>query len=246
MSAQAPHVEITGREEIPAAIDGAGLRRGRPVVVLVGGAAGMDEGDLETVAEVFRKVVVPIVESRDAVVVDGGTDSGVMRLIGRARAESGGRFALVGVAVARTVVVPGGGAPNPDAAELEPNHTLFLLVPGTDWGDEAQWIADVADVIAGGRPSVTLLVNGGKIAYEDVRASHGSNRSVVVLAGSGRTADAIVGARAGQAGEPDAVTAAESPLTLIADMGEAGAVAEAIETALDGRRADPGDPAPGL
>jgi hypothetical protein len=29
---------------------------------------------------------------------------------------------------------PGAGAPSPDAVRLEPNHTLFVLVPGTQWG----------------------------------------------------------------------------------------------------------------
>jgi hypothetical protein len=44
---------------------------------------------------------------------------------------------------------------------------------------------------------VTVLMNGGQIAYRDVAASLGSGRPVVVLAGTGGTADAIVQARAG-------------------------------------------------
>ena len=96
--ALAPHLRIVGTDEIPAALDRAGFRRGRVVVVLVGGAAGMSDRDLEAVAEVLVEEVVPLVERLDAVVIDGGTDSGVMRLIGRARSASGGRFPLVGVA----------------------------------------------------------------------------------------------------------------------------------------------------
>jgi hypothetical protein len=229
----APHIWIVGMDEIPAALDSAGLRRGRMVVVLVGGAAGMDEKDLETVAEVLWKEVVPIVEHRDAVVIDGGTDSGVMRLIGRARSASGGRFPLVGVAAEGTVVLPGARTASPDAVELEPNHTLFLIVPGTQWGDEARWIMDVARVVANSHPSVTLLVNGGQIAYADVAASLDSGRPVVVFAGSGRTADAIAEARAGHGGDHRAVEIAASSLTRVVDVGEAGAVAAAIESALD-------------
>jgi hypothetical protein len=229
----APHVRIVGADEIAVALDCAGLRRGREVVVLVGGAGGMDEDDLETVAEVLEKEVVPIVERRDAVVIDGGTDSGVMRSIGRARSESGGRFPLVGVAAEGTVVLPGAGTALPDAVELEPNHTLYLIVPGTRWGDEAQWITDVAGVVAGNRSSVTLLVNGGQIAYTDVAASLGRGRPVVVLAGTGRTADAIAGARAGRSADHRAAEIAASPLTTVVDLGEAGAVAAAIEAALE-------------
>jgi hypothetical protein len=53
-----------------------------------------------------------------------------------------------------------------------------------------------------------------------------------VLAGSGRTADAIAEARAGRGGDPRAVEIAASPLTMIADIREAGAVAAAIDAAL--------------
>jgi hypothetical protein len=231
--ALAPRIRIVGADEIPAALDRAGFRRGRVVVVLVGGAAGMSERDLDAVAEVLVDEVVPLVERLDAVVIDGGTDSGVMRLIGRARSALGGRFPLLGVAAEGTVVVPGAGTASPNAAQLEPNHTLFLIVPGTHWGDEARWITDVARVVASGRSSVTLLVNGGQIAYDDVAGSIDSGRPVVVLAGSGRTADAIAEAQAGNGGDHRAVEIAASPLTRVVAAGESGAVAAALEAALD-------------
>ena len=59
-------------------------------------------------AQVLRDEVVPVAQRRDAVVIDGGTDSGVMQLIGRARSALGARF------------------PSPDAVRLEPNHTLYF------------------------------------------------------------------------------------------------------------------------
>jgi hypothetical protein len=186
------------------------------------------------VAQVLRDEVVPVAERRDAVVIDGGTDSGVMQLIGRARSALHGRFPLIGVAAEGTVLLPGAGTPSSDAVELEPNHTLFLLVPGTQWGDEARWMMDVAGVVAGRRSSVTVLMNGGQIAYTDVAASLGSARPVVVLAGSGRTADAIARARAGDGGDNRAVEIAASPLTTVADVEEAGVAAAAIDAALDG------------
>jgi len=135
------HVEQVAA--IPAAPDGAGMARPMPVLVLVGGAKGVDEQALETLAAVLRDVVVPCVERHGAAAVDGGTDSGVMRMLGRARAGSG--FALVGVAAAGTVRVPGGGPVIDDAADLEPHHTHLVLVPGDTWGDESRWLADVAD-----------------------------------------------------------------------------------------------------
>ena len=93
---------------------------------------------------------------------------------------------------------------------------------------------EVAGVVAGRRSSVTVLMNGGQIAYTDVAASLGSGRPVVVLAGSGRTADAIARARAGNGGDNRAVEIAASPLTTVVDVGEAAIATAAIEAALAG------------
>ena len=223
-------IRVGDEAEVPAALDAAAVPRGVPVLVLVGGAKGMDDQALETLAAVLRDVVVPCVERHGAAAVDGGTDSGVMRMLGRARAGSG--FALVGVAAAGTVRVPGGGPVIDDAADLEPHHTHLVLVPGDAWGDESPWLAGVADAIAAGRPSLTVVVNGGEITYQDALASLGRRRPVVVLAGTGRAADAIAGARSGSADDPRAAEVAASPLTQVVAVGDAGALNTAIDTVL--------------
>jgi hypothetical protein len=64
-------------------------------------------------------------------------------------------------------------------------------------------------------------------------ASLDGGRPVVVLAGSGRAADAIARARAGDGDDRHAVRIAASPLTRVADLATAGAVAAAIEAALE-------------
>lgn len=192
-------VRITSKAEL----GGAGLPRGRPVLVLVGGAAGMPRADLDVVERVLRDLV-PLLDERGAVVVDGGTDTGVMRAVGRARAAAGGRFPLVGVAAEVAV----------DLAEFEPNHTHLLLVPGAAWGDESPWLADVADLVAGPRPSLTVLVNGGAISFQDAEHSLGHDRPLVVLRGSGRTADAIA-----EGADPRSTAIADSPLTTVLDPG---------------------------
>jgi hypothetical protein len=206
------------------------------VLVIVGGAKGMDEPALQTLAGVLRDVVVPCVQRNGAVVVDGGTDSGVMRMIGRARAAHDGGFPLVGVAVEATVRVPGGGPVIDDAADAEQHHTHLVLVPGTDWGDESPWLARVADAIAGDRPSLTLVVNGGEITYQDAAASLQSARPVVVLSGTGRTADAIADARAGRAADPRAAAIAASPLTRVVAVDDADALRRAVDALLGSAR----------
>jgi SLOG in TRPM, prokaryote len=71
-------------------------------------------------------------------------------------------------------------------------------VPGDSWGDEGPWLARLGDLIGDGGRSATLLVNGGEISRRDAERSVESGRPVIVLAGSGRTADALAAAAAGR------------------------------------------------
>ncbi|HEY9648717.1 MAG TPA: hypothetical protein V6C88_20215 [Chroococcidiopsis sp.] len=168
-------------------------------LVLVGGASGISEEGMVMLRSLFTDALAPLVQRFNIPVIDGGTDAGIMKLIGQARHFHGSTFPLIGVAAIGTVILPGNSAPPPpDGAELEPNHTHFLLVPGALWGDEAPWIARTASALATGMPSVTILVNGGKIAWQDVLNSVRANRPVIVIAGSGRTADELTAAIRGE------------------------------------------------
>jgi hypothetical protein len=151
-----------------------------------------------------------LAERVGAVVVDGGTDEGVMRLLGQTRAR-GRRFPLIGVVVASLAAEPE-ATPSAEQANLEPNHTHVVLVPGEKWGDEVVWIARVADVLAGAAPSATALVNGGDIAYADADASIASDRPVLAIDGTGRTADAVAAACRGEQSDERAMSLAASGL----------------------------------
>jgi hypothetical protein len=227
-------IRITRVADIASALQDNGLRRGRPVLVLVGGADAMDPSVLTPLEHVLRTVVLPLLDRRDAAAIDGGTDSGVMRVIGQAHRAAGYGFPLVGVAAEGTVSVPGAPAPGSGRAELDPNHTHVVLVPGSEWGDESPWLSTVADVVADGAPSVTVVVNGGEITFDDVLASLHSGRPVVVLEGTGRAADEIAGATAGRTAEPRAAAIAAAPLTSVVPVGHGAAVAAVLEALLGG------------
>ncbi|MCE6995984.1 hypothetical protein LZG04_14395 [Saccharothrix sp. S26] len=201
-------VRVTAKAELGAA----GLPVGRPVLVLVGGAGGMAGDDLDALVPVLVDLV-PLLDACGAVVVDGGTDVGVMRAVGRARAAAGGAFPLVGVAAEVAV----------DLDEFEPNHTHLVLVPGGTWGDESPWLADVADVVAGPQPSLTVLVNGGLITFDDAEHSLVRERPLVVLRGSGRTADAIA-----ESADERSTAIATSPLTTVLGSDELRAHVERV------------------
>jgi len=194
-------------DELPRALQELGFVRPQPTLVVVGGADGLSGTDRERVVPLIEKLTA-LAERRTAVVVDGGTDSGVMQLLGRARRRRPS-FALLGVAVADLA-----------HASLEPNHSHVLLVPGAAWGDEVPWLTRTAGILAGDQPSLTVLVNGGEIAYADAAASIEEGRRVVVVAGSGRLADAVAAASRGQAEGSAARTLAASDLVSTLDLGD--------------------------
>ncbi len=222
--------------DVAPAVTGLGLRGERPVLVVVGGAGGLDEGGREGLSVLFRQALVPVAVAGQAVVVDGGTDSGVMQLIGQARAAAetaaeaaagASGFPLVGVAAENTVMLPGDGAEPGDRAPLEANHSHFVLVPGSSWGDESPWIARVATEIAGNAPSATILINGGEIAFQDVARSLEAGRPVLVVAGTGRTADKIAAAVNGDRTDEQAARLADSRLVSVVSWAEDPAVVRA-------------------
>jgi SLOG in TRPM, prokaryote len=217
---------------LPASLDALHIRRGRPVLVSVGGASGMDSQHLSAVARLLYKHVVPLLDHAEVTVVDGGTDVGVMRVMGQARQDSHARFPLIGVAAENTIVLPGGMRGTVDAAHFEPHHTHLVLVPGDSWGDESPWLSHVATVIAGDQPSATLVINGGEVTYDDIALSLEHNRPVVVLAGTGRTADAIAAASAGQEHDPRALELAASPLTHVIHIRDGKKLTAALESLL--------------
>ena len=205
-------VRVDEPEALGPALAALGLRPPSPVVVVVGGAGGLSRAERDALRPLFTEGLAPAVEALGAVAVDGGTASGVMALLGEARSSTGGSFPLVGVAAGGTVAVPDGPAPRAGAADLEPHHTGFVLVPGEDWGAEAQWIVRTATTLAGGSPSVTVLVNGGDVAYDDVRRSVEASRPVLAVAGTGRTSDELVAALRGQPADARAIALVSSGL----------------------------------
>ena len=221
-------VEVSEVGELPSALVSLELHPPRRTVVVVGGAGGLDDAGMERLCPVIGSGIVPVLERLGAVGVDGGTLSGVMRMLGEARSAQGAFFPLVGVVAAGTVALPGRPAPSFADAVLEPHHTHFVIVPGDHWGAESPWIARTATVLAGTAPSITVLINGGEIAYSDAERSVQAGRRVVVIAGSGRTADVIAQALAGTGADERSQALSESGLVHSVPVDDPAALAELL------------------
>ncbi|HIK33265.1 MAG TPA: hypothetical protein IGS17_15580 [Oscillatoriales cyanobacterium M59_W2019_021] len=216
LTAKALHLQPNA--DLAATLESFELSSPRPTIAIVGGASKISEADRERLRSLFLHVLAPLAESFNAGVVDGGTDAGVMQMMGEARWKTGATFPLIGVAPVGLATLPQQTATAEDAAPLEPHHTHFLLVPGSQWGDESPWIAATASHLSRGLPSVTVLINGGEITWTDAQCSVAAKRSIVVIAGSGRTADILVAAVNGTVTDDRAPALVESGLLQAVDL----------------------------
>lgn len=166
-----------------------GLRPPAALLMLSGGAGAMSADDYIRVTRLIADGVARAAARARAVVIDGGTQSGVMQMMGEALAAAGRTAPHIGVAPRGKVAYPGGPASDDDRYPLEPNHSHFALVEGDLFGDETEVMYRLAAALSAQACSVAVLVNGGPIAAQEVLWNVRQRREVVVLEGSGRLAD---------------------------------------------------------
>ncbi|HEX6269774.1 MAG TPA: hypothetical protein VFZ43_06035, partial [Anaerolineales bacterium] len=75
--------------------------------------------------------------------------------------------------------------------QLEPHYSHFILVPGSQFGDESPWIGDAATILSKGHRSVTILINGGEVSRKDIELSLKNGRPVIAVSRTGRLADEL-------------------------------------------------------
>jgi len=175
---------ISSNNEIQEALTGLEIPHPKRAIVLVGGAGGIGFLDKLPMQKAVS-IVAQLAEETGSVVVDGGTQAGIMTEIGIQRQKNNFTFPLVGVVFDALLMK------EEPASILDAKHTHFFLIPGNDWGDESSWISKIATVIAGENKSITVLINGGKISRSDVEYSLLEKRPTFVMRGTGRLADEI-------------------------------------------------------
>jgi hypothetical protein len=163
----------------------------RAVILLFGGAAGLDDARKANLATLFADGVTPVAAELGALIIDGGTQSGVMAMMGEAVARSPGTSQLLGIAPKGKIKHPEIASTNSvsDGAPLEPNHSHFVLVESLEWGGETGKMLELARAF--NAPVVAILVNGGAIAADEALQSVRYGWQLLVVEGSGRFADEL-------------------------------------------------------
>jgi hypothetical protein len=199
-----------------------GIQPPQALIIISGGAAGLDDAmakdarfpsrvirffrrgtarvDLRSrLTQLFSRGIARAAADVNAVILDGGTQSGVMQLMGQGVADRGRGATLVGVSPAGKVTYPDGPQEGSiqDGALLDPNHSHFVLADSDQWGGETPIMFSLAEALVGAatatKTAVTVLVNGNPqgIAKTEVLYSVRHGWPVVVVEGSGGLADEV-------------------------------------------------------
>lgn len=187
-------VVTPARDVLPSKIvDALGIPRPRAVILIAGGAAEMGENAMAQLGSLFTEGIAGLAASLDALIIDGGTQAGVMALTGEGVAARQYQSPLLGIAPAHNVAYPGKVAALAQLTPLDPNHSHFVLVDSDEWGGETETMYALAQQFSQGNPSVAVLADGGKIAKQELLYNVRQRRPVIIIEGSGRLADEIAG-----------------------------------------------------
>lgn len=170
------------------------------LVMITGGASEMDGQVDSNLARLFTQGIAPVAISMRALIIDGGTQVGVMKMIGEAVSEQRQRIILLGVSAEGRVIYPGKPveADGQAGTQLDPNHSHFILVETNDRGGETETMYGLAGLLSNTCSSVAILSNGGRITEEEVAQNVIQQRPVIVITGSGRFADDLASFLQGQ------------------------------------------------
>ena len=193
------------------------LKGPRPVLLVVGGAKSLDQDVGRQLERLLERGAVRAAAATGAILVDGGTHSGVMAVLGKAVSDSDAEASLLGVAPAKLVTFPNDVRGLPTATTpLDPNHSSFVLANSDEWGGETSLLFDILDELSDSQPRVALLAGGGEGAVEEVRLATDRGMPVIVIEGTKGLADEL--ARASRSNDEDAPTTPVQALAAEAEL----------------------------
>lgn len=168
-------------------------------VLLLNGGAGLFSDNQEHQIRDLIEAIARAACAENIIVIDGGTQSGIMQLMGEAMATPSCSALLVGVCPASRVRWSSEEDPDANSHDMrtpiELNHTHIVLTPGESWGDETPYMFRLAEALSIDAPSLAILINGGDVARQEILYNVRQGREIVIIEGSGRLADKIVQAR---------------------------------------------------
>ena len=184
------------------------LSKPKSIILIFGGASGnLDTSDTSiTILHQILDDVLQYASDNDAIIIDGGTKSGIMEIVGQraSKIEQSKKPIIIGVAPAGLISLSKSTNQEDtdknnddndgenDKVLLDPNHSHFVLVEGDSWGDETIKLFEIASALfTNGIPIVALLVGGGRISQKEILFCINQNWPIIVIEKTGCLADEI-------------------------------------------------------
>jgi hypothetical protein len=163
-----------------------GIMRPAPVVLISGSADTLDQAIAPKLTQLIGRGLLRAGRAAGAVIIDGGTDGGVMGLIGRAAGAIAEPTPLIGVAPEALIRSPDISPVEADSgrAALAPNHTHFVLTQGEVWGAETPVMFDLAQAIAGNLQVIVVMIGGGQVALSEILHAVRRHWRVLIIQGA--------------------------------------------------------------
>jgi predicted Rossmann-fold nucleotide-binding protein len=189
-----PKIIRQADQDITSVREALGITTPAPAVLVSGGADTFDPAIAPKLTQLIGRGLLRAGRAAGAVFIDGGTDAGVMALIGRAASAMAEPMTLIGVA-------PEALIQRPDVSDVEaagervalaPNHTHFVLTLGETWGAETTVMFDLAQAIAGKRPVIVVMIGGGQGTLSEILHAVRRHWRVLIIAGSKGAADELL------------------------------------------------------
>lgn len=84
------------------------IQQPKALMIVIGGASDLDTSLNARLKFLCNRVIARLAAEEEALIIDGGTQAGIMEMIGQAVADRGHRSILLGVAPSGAVICPGG------------------------------------------------------------------------------------------------------------------------------------------
>lgn len=167
------------------------------LICTFGGASGLNPTLMPILRSLIDQGVMNASKESGAVMIDGGTDSGIMQIVGRGKGKLMRKMKLIGVCPQNLVKYPGkiydneNGVNFDELTDLEPHHSHFVLVKSNEWGGETSTMFGVIKYLMQTVKSCGILVNGGSITVNEAVNAVKAKMPLIIIEGSARTADTI-------------------------------------------------------
>src|SRR5271170_464361 len=189
-----PKIIRQADQDVTSLRDALGIASPAPVVLISGGADTFDPAIAPKLTQLIGRGLLCAGRAAGAVIIDGGTDAGVMGLIGRTAGAMAEPTPLIGVAPEALIQTPDISPVEADGGRvaLAPNHTHFVLTQGEAWGAETPVMFDLGQAIAGKLPVIVVMIGGGQVALSEILHAVRRHWRVLIIEGSKGTADELL------------------------------------------------------